>query len=115
MITSAAGGALRVRCHPQAGGGALCRADVRLDRCGPVAALPGRHSRAGRSHRLAHSRLAGLAAAGLAADMAGATIINAAVLHSSAAAITVPLCAAFALLACCRWQQARILTAAIGR
>ncbi len=60
-------------------------------------------------------RLAGLAAAGLAADMAGATIINAAVLHSSAAAITVPLCAAFALLARCRWQQATTLTAAIRR
>ena len=40
-------------------------------------------------------RLAGLAAAGLAADMAGASIINAAVLHSGAIAMTVPLCAAF--------------------
>jgi putative oxidoreductase len=59
--------------------------------------------------------LAGPAAAGLAADMAGATIINAAVLHSSAAAITVPLCAAFALLARYRWQQVRTLTAAIRR
>ncbi len=34
-------------------------------------------------------RLAGLAAVGLAADMAGASIINAAVLHSGAIAMTV--------------------------
>lgn len=60
-------------------------------------------------------RLACLAAAGLAADMAGATIINVAVLHSRAAAITVPLCAAFALLARCRWQQATTLRAALQR
>ena len=39
-------------------------------------------------------RLAGLAAAGLAADMAGASIINIAVLHSAAVALTIPLCAA---------------------
>jgi uncharacterized membrane protein YphA (DoxX/SURF4 family) len=51
-------------------------------------------------------RLAGLAAAGLAADMAGATIINIAVLHSSAAAMTIPLCAAFALIARTRWEHA---------
>jgi putative oxidoreductase len=50
-------------------------------------------------------RLAGLAAAGLAADMAGASIINIAVLHSAAAALTIPLCAAFALIARARWQH----------
>ncbi len=44
-------------------------------------------------------RLAGLAAAGLAADMAGASIINIAVLHSAAVALTVPLCAMLALIA----------------
>jgi putative oxidoreductase len=59
--------------------------------------------------------LAGLAAAGLAADMAGATIINAAVLHSSAVAMTVPLCAVLALLARSRREQARSLAAAIRR
>lgn len=58
-------------------------------------------------------RLAGLAAAGLAADMAGASIINIAVLHSAAVAITVPLCIAFALIARARWPQAK--AAAIGR
>lgn len=60
-------------------------------------------------------RLAGLAAAGLAADMAGATIVNAAVLHSPAVAMTVPLCAAFTLIARNRWEQARKLAAAIRR
>jgi putative oxidoreductase len=44
-------------------------------------------------------RLAVAAALGLAADMAGATIINAAILHSSAVATTVPLCIVFVLLA----------------
>jgi hypothetical protein len=48
------------------------------------------------AHRLAITRScsiprpAGLVAAGLAADIAGATIINIAVLHSAAAAMTVP-------------------------
>jgi uncharacterized membrane protein YphA (DoxX/SURF4 family) len=60
-------------------------------------------------------RLAGLAAAGLAADMAGASIINAAVLHSSAVAMTVPLCAAFTLIAASRRAQIRNLAAAITR
>ena len=58
-------------------------------------------------------RLAGLAAAGLAADMAGATIINIGVLHSAAAAMTVPLCAVFSLVAWARWEQTRSLTSAI--
>lgn len=60
-------------------------------------------------------RLAGLAAAGLAADMAGASVINAAVLHSAAIAMTVPLCAAFTLIAACRRAQIRNLAAAIMR
>jgi putative oxidoreductase len=60
-------------------------------------------------------RLAGLAAAGLAADMAGASIINAAVLHSGAIAMTVPLCVAFALIAACRRESIRELAAAITR
>jgi uncharacterized membrane protein YphA (DoxX/SURF4 family) len=60
-------------------------------------------------------RLAWLAAAGLAADMAGATIINAAVLHSSAVVMTVPLCAGFAFLARVRWRQARGLAAVTRR
>jgi putative oxidoreductase len=60
-------------------------------------------------------RLAGLAAAGLAADMAGASIINAAVLHSAAVAMTVPLCAAFTLIAAARRAQIRDLAAAITR
>lgn len=60
-------------------------------------------------------RLAGLAAAGLAADMAGASIINAAVLHSAAVAMTVPLCAAFTLIAACRRAQIKNLAAAITR
>lgn len=51
--------------------------------------------------------LAGLAAAGLAADMAGASIINVAVLHSPAVAMTVPLCIAFTLISRARRQQAR--------
>jgi putative oxidoreductase len=50
-------------------------------------------------------RLAGLAAAGLAADMAGASIINIAVLHSAAVALTIPLSAALALLARARWDH----------
>jgi len=58
-------------------------------------------------------RLAGLAAAGLAADMAGATIINIAVLHSAAVAMTVPLCAVFTLVAWRRWEQTISLTSAI--
>jgi putative oxidoreductase len=60
-------------------------------------------------------RLAGLAAAGLAADMAGASIINAAVLHSAAIAMTVPLCAAFILIAATRRAQIRSMAAAITR
>lgn len=60
-------------------------------------------------------RLAGLAAAGLAADMAGATIINAAVLHSAAVVMTIPLCAAFAVIARYRWEQTRSLAAVIRR
>ena len=61
-------------------------------------------------------RLAGLAAAGLAADMAGATIINIAVLHSTAAAMTIPLCAAFALIARARWEHTtKLLAARTGR
>jgi uncharacterized membrane protein YphA (DoxX/SURF4 family) len=60
-------------------------------------------------------RLAGLAAAGLAADMAGASIINAAVLHSAAVAMTVPLCAAFTLIAATRRAQIRNLAAAVTR
>jgi putative oxidoreductase len=58
-------------------------------------------------------RLAGLAAAGLAADMAGATIINIAVLHSAAVVMTIPLGAAFALLAWYRREQTRSLGAAV--
>jgi putative oxidoreductase len=61
--------------------------------------------------------LAGLAAAGLAADMAGASIINATVLHNttfgSMVWVTLPLCAAFALLAYGRRQQIKSLAAAI--
>lgn len=60
-------------------------------------------------------QLAGLAAAGLAADMAGASIMNAAVLHSSAVAMTVPLCAAFIVLAARRRAQTRKPAAAITR
>lgn len=60
-------------------------------------------------------RLAGLAAAGLAADMAGATIINIAILHSAAVVMTVPLCAAFALIARSRRDQTGSLAAAIRR
>lgn len=59
--------------------------------------------------------LSGLAAAGLAADMAGASIINAAILHSAAVAMTVPLCVVFTLIARSRWDQTRKLAAAIGR
>jgi putative oxidoreductase len=59
--------------------------------------------------------LTGLAAAGLAADMAGASVINAAVLHSGAIAMTVPLCAAFTLIAACRRERIRDLAAAITR
>ena len=60
-------------------------------------------------------RLVGLAAAGLAADMAGASVINAAVLHSSAIAMTVPLCAVFTLIAASRRAQIRNMAAAITR
>jgi len=63
--------------------------------------------------------LAGLAAAGLAADMAGASIINATVLHhttfGSMVWMTLPLCAACALLAYGRRQQITALAAAIRR
>ena len=59
-------------------------------------------------------QLAGLAAAGLAADMAGASIINAAVLHSAAGAMTVPLCAAFTLIAATRRAQIRNLAAGMA-
>ncbi len=59
--------------------------------------------------------LAGLAAAGLAADMAGASIINTVVLHSAAVAMTVPLCAAFTLIAASRRAQVRNLAEAITR
>ena len=59
--------------------------------------------------------LAGLAAAGLAADMAGASVINAVVLHSGAIAMTVPLCAAFTLIAASRRAQIRSMAAAITR
>jgi putative oxidoreductase len=59
-------------------------------------------------------RLAGLAAAGLAADMAGASIINIAVLHSAAVAITIPLCAAFAFIARARWKHTTSPLAATG-
>jgi uncharacterized membrane protein YphA (DoxX/SURF4 family) len=63
--------------------------------------------------------LAGLAAAGLAADMAGASIINATVLHHTTYAslvwLTVPLCAACALIAYARRQQIKALAAAIRR
>ena len=63
--------------------------------------------------------LAGLAAAGLAADMAGASIINATVLHNttygSLVWMTVPLCAACALLAYARRQKIKGLAAAIRR
>jgi uncharacterized membrane protein YphA (DoxX/SURF4 family) len=61
-------------------------------------------------------RLAGLAAAGLAADMAGASIINIAVLHSAAVALTIPLRAALALRARARWEHAtKFLAAPTGR
>jgi uncharacterized membrane protein YphA (DoxX/SURF4 family) len=60
-------------------------------------------------------RLAGLAAAGLAADMAGATIINIAV-HSPAAAMTIPLCAALTVIARARWEHTtKLLAARTGR
>ena len=63
--------------------------------------------------------LAGLAAAGLAIDMAGATIINATVLHNttygSMVWVTLPLCAAFALLAYGRRLQIKGLWAVIRR
>lgn len=60
-------------------------------------------------------RLSGLAAAGLAVDMAGATIMNATVLHSAAVALTIPLCAAFAVIAWYRWEQTRNLAMVIRR
>ena len=82
-------------------------------------ALPGRNSRTGWGIGLLTPWLAGLAAAGLAADMAGATIINATVLHNTAYGgmvwVTLPLCAAFALLAYGRRQQIKGLWAAIRR
>src|SRR5215472_14758139 len=63
--------------------------------------------------------LAGLAAAGLAANMAGATIINATVLHHTTFGgmvwVTLPLCAACALLAYARRRQIKALAAAIRR
>ena len=63
--------------------------------------------------------LAGLAAAGLAADMAGASIINATVLHHTTYGtlvwLTLPLCAACALLAYGKRQQIKALAAAIRR
>ncbi|HEX3514044.1 MAG TPA: hypothetical protein VHT26_08595, partial [Trebonia sp.] len=59
--------------------------------------------------------VAGLAAAGLAADMAGASVINGAVLHSGAIAMTVPLCAVFTLIAVSKRAQIRNVAAAITR
>ncbi len=60
-------------------------------------------------------RLAGLAAAGLAADMAGASI-NIAVLHSPAAALTIPRCAALTVIARARWEHTtKLLAARTGR
>ena len=63
--------------------------------------------------------LAGLAAAGLAGDMAVATIINATVLRDTTFAsnvwLTLPLCAACALLVYARRQQIKGLWAAIRR
>jgi hypothetical protein len=45
-----------------------------------------------------------------------ATIINIAVLHSTAAAMTIPLCAAFALIARARWEHTtKLLAARTGR
>ncbi len=44
--------------------------------------------------------------------MAGATIINIAVLHSAAVALTIPLCAALALIARARREQTTKLPAA---
>jgi hypothetical protein len=61
-------------------------------------------------------RLAGLTPAPLAADMAGASIINIAVLHSAAVALTIPLRAALALRARARWEHAtKFLAARTGR
>jgi len=51
----------------------------------------------------------------MAADMAGATIINAAVMHSAAVVMTIPLCAVFAVIARYRREQNRSLDAAIRR
>ena len=47
--------------------------------------------------------------------MAGASVINVAVLHSAAIAMTVPLCAVFTLIATSRRAQIRNLSAAITR
>ena len=47
--------------------------------------------------------------------MAGAPVINVAVLHSAAIAMTVPLCAAFTLIAASRRAQIRNMAAAITR
>jgi hypothetical protein len=44
-----------------------------------------------------------------------AAVPNAAVLHSGAVAMTVPLCAAFTLIAASRREQIRNLAAAITR
>jgi hypothetical protein len=44
--------------------------------------------------------------------MAGASIINIAVLHSAAVVLTIPLCAAFALIARARWEHTTKLLAA---
>ena len=51
----------------------------------------------------------------LAAFFAFAAVPNAAVLHSGAVAMTVPLCAAFTLIAASRREQIRNLAAAITR
>jgi putative oxidoreductase len=88
--------------------------------CGQVGAgqwlryLVGAAEQAGAGGRLVR-RLAGLAAAGLAADMTGATILNIAVLHSGAAAMTLLLCVAFLPIAHVRWEQTRRLAAVIRR
>jgi putative oxidoreductase len=52
---------------------------------------------------------------GLAADMIGASVINAAVLHSGAIAMTIPLCVVFTLIASCGRERIRDLAAAITR
>ena len=47
--------------------------------------------------------------------MAGASIINIAVLHSAAVAMTIPLCAALALIARARSEHTTKLLAAAAR